>query len=186
MEDALVSLDVHKHESKSISQKDLPEMHRRPSMGLCVCRMQVKPEAQTAPGIIFQYSTTNHMRILGITVPENKRLEVALTAIYGIGRSRALLILKTAKVEPGLKSTQLSVDQENDVRKLVESYKIEGDLKREVASNIKRLKDIKAYRGNRHARHLPTRGQRTKTNSRTVRGNVRKTMGSGKRKEEKK
>ncbi|MEN9913211.1 MAG: hypothetical protein RLY66_619 [Candidatus Parcubacteria bacterium] len=126
------------------------------------------------------------MRILGITVPENKRLEIALTAIYGIGRSRSLLILKTVKVDPATKSTQLSVEQENEIRKLVESYKIEGDLKREVASNVKRLKDIKAYRGSRHARHLPTRGQRTKTNSRTVRGNVRKTMGSGKRKEEKK
>ncbi len=126
------------------------------------------------------------MRILGITVPENKRLEFALTAIYGIGRSRSLLILKTVKIDPGTKSTSLTVEQENEVRRLVESYKIEGDLKREVAGNVKRLKDIKAYRGLRHARHLPTKGQRTKTNSRTVRGNVRKTMGSGKRKEEKK
>lgn len=126
------------------------------------------------------------MRILGITIPENKRLEYALTEIYGIGHSRASYILKTVKINPGIKSTDLSVEQENEIRKLIESYKIEGDLRREVASNVKRLKDIKAYRGNRHARHLPTRGQRTKTNSRTVRGNVRKTMGSGKRKEEKK
>ncbi len=126
------------------------------------------------------------MRILGITVPENKRLEFALTAIYGIGRSRAMHILKTVKIDPSIRSTALTVEQENEIRKLVESYKIEGDLKREVAGNVKRLKDIKAYRGLRHARHLPTRGQRTKTNSRTVRGNVRKTMGSGKRKEEKK
>lgn len=126
------------------------------------------------------------MRILGITVPENKRLEIALTSIYGIGRSRARTILATVKVDGGIKSGALSVAQENDIRKLVESFRIEGDLKREVASNVKRLKDIKAYRGLRHARHLPTRGQRTKTNSRTVRGNVRKTMGSGKRKEEKK
>lgn len=126
------------------------------------------------------------MRILGITIPENKRLEFALTSIYGIGRSRAQLILRKAEVDGGITSKGLSVEQENTIRKLVESYKIEGDLKREVASNIKRLKDIKAYRGNRHARHLPARGQRTKTNSRTVRGNVRKTMGSGRRKEEKK
>ena len=126
------------------------------------------------------------MRILGITVPEDKRLEFALTAIYGIGRSRANHILKTARVDGGLKSATLTVDQENVIRKLVEGYRIEGDLKRAVAGNIKRLKDIHAYRGLRHARHLPTRGQRTKTNSRTVRGNVRKTMGSGKRKEEKK
>ncbi len=126
------------------------------------------------------------MRILGITVPENKRLEIALTAIYGIGRSRAKSILATCKVDAGRKSTDLSVEEENSVRKMVESFKIEGDLKREVAGNVKRLKDIKAFRGSRHARHLPARGQRTKTNSRTVRGNVRKTMGSGKRKEEKK
>ncbi|MBU6426878.1 30S ribosomal protein S13 [Patescibacteria group bacterium] len=125
------------------------------------------------------------MRILGITLPENKRMEIALTAIYGVGRSRAKHILLKTKVNPGIKPGQLSVEKENEVRKLVESYKIEGDLKREVGGNIKRLKDIKAYRGVRHARHLPTRGQRTKTNSRTVRGNVRKTMGSGKRKEEK-
>ncbi len=126
------------------------------------------------------------MRILGITLPENKRIEIALTAIYGIGRPRALSILKEAKVSEAIKSKDLTVDQENAIRKLIESFKIEGDLKREVGANIKRLKDIKSYRGNRHARHLPTRGQRTKTNSRTVRGNVRKTMGSGKRKEEKK
>jgi small subunit ribosomal protein S13 len=126
------------------------------------------------------------MRILGITVPENKRLEIALTSIYGIGRSRARNILAQVKVDPGTRSKTLSVEQENEIRKLVESFKIEGDLKREVAGNVKRLKDIKAYRGLRHARHLPVKGQRTKTNSRTVRGNVRKTMGSGKRKEEKK
>lgn len=126
------------------------------------------------------------MRILGITLPENKRMEIALTAIYGIGRPRALYILKTAKVSEALKAKDLNVDQENAIRKVIEGFKIEGDLKREVGANVKRLKDIKSYRGNRHARHLPTRGQRTKTNSRTVRGNVRKTMGSGKRKEEKK
>lgn len=113
-------------------------------------------------------------------------MEIALTAVYGIGRSRAGHILRKVAVDPGLKPSGLTVDQENAVRKLVEGYKIEGDLKREVAGNIKRLKDIKSYRGARHSRHLPARGQRTKTNSRTVRGNVRKTMGSGKRKEEKK
>ena len=126
------------------------------------------------------------MRILGITLPENKRLEFALTAIYGIGNSRAKSILLKTKIDAGVKPKDLTVEQENAIRKLIESYKIEGDLRREVAGNIKRLKDIKSYRGSRHARHLPTRGQRTKTNSRTVRGNVRKTMGSGKRKEEKK
>lgn len=112
-------------------------------------------------------------------------MEIALTAIYGIGRPRAREILLNTKVDIGIKPNQLNIEQENAVRKLVEVFKIEGDLKREVAGNVKRLKDIKSYRGARHARHLPTRGQRTKTNSRTVRGNVRKTMGSGRRKEEK-
>lgn len=126
------------------------------------------------------------MRILGITLPDKKRMDIALTAIYGIGRSRARHILLQAKIDGGLRSKDVTVEQENAIRKLIEGLKIEGDLKREVAGNVKRLKDIKAYRGLRHSRHLPTRGQRTKTNSRTVRGNVRKTMGSGKRKEEKK
>lgn len=126
------------------------------------------------------------MRILGITIPDNKRLEIALTSLYGVGRPRALYILNTVKINPAMKAKDLTVEQENEIRKLVESYRIEGDLKREVASNIKRLKDIKAYRGIRHTRRLPSRGQRTKTNSRTIRGNVRKTMGSGRKKEEKK
>jgi small subunit ribosomal protein S13 len=126
------------------------------------------------------------MRILGITLPENKRIEFALTALYGIGHSRSLYILHKAKLDPAIKPKDLSVDQENTLRKIIESFRIEGDLKREVASNIKRLKDIKCYKGMRHSRRLPVRGQRTKTNSRTVRGNTRKTMGSGRRKEEKK
>ena len=125
------------------------------------------------------------MRILGITLPDEKRIEFALTALYGIGHSRAKSILIKTKIDPGTKAKDLSVEQENTLRKFIESFKIEGDLKREVASNIKRYKDIKCYRGMRHSRHLPVKGQRTKTNSRTVRGNVRKTMGSGRRKEEK-
>ncbi len=126
------------------------------------------------------------MRILGITIPDAKRLEISLTTLYGIGRSRALFILKEAKIDPATKAKDLSVEQENSIRKIIETLKIEGDLKREVASNIKRLKDIKTYRGSRHAKRLPARGQRTKTNSRTIRGNTRKTMGSGRKKEEKK
>lgn len=126
------------------------------------------------------------MRILGITIPDAKRLEIALTELYGVGRSRSLYILNKAKVDPATKAKDLSVEQENEIRKIVESFRIEGDLKREVASNIKRLKDIKTYRGSRHIKRLPVRGQRTKTNSRTLRGNVRKTMGSGRKKEEKK
>ena len=126
------------------------------------------------------------MRILGITIPENKRLEIGLTTLYGVGRSRALSILKEAGVDAGIKSGALTADQENAIRKAIGSVKIEGDLKREVEANIKRLKDIKSYRGMRHSRGLPSRGQRTKTNSRTRRGNVRKTMGSGRKSLDKK
>ncbi len=126
------------------------------------------------------------MRILGITIPEKKRLEIGLTTLYGIGRPLAKKILDKAKIEHGRKPKDLSVEDENTIRKYIEEYKIEGDLKREVAGNIKRLKDIKAYRGTRHARGLPSRGQRTKTNSRTRRGNVRKTMGSGRKAVDKK
>jgi small subunit ribosomal protein S13 len=121
------------------------------------------------------------MRILGITLPEEKRIEIGLTVLYGIGRSRAHDILDQVKVPYGYKPKELSVDQENAIRKIIESFKIEGDLKREVAGNIKRLKDIKSYRGGRHLRGLPSKGQRTKTNSRTRRGNVRKTMGTGRK-----
>jgi small subunit ribosomal protein S13 len=126
------------------------------------------------------------MRILGITLPENKRMEIALTVLYGIGRPLAKKILEDAKIEPGLTAKDLSIDDENRIRTIVEKIKIEGDLKREVASNIKRLKDIKAYRGLRHMRSLPSKGQRTKTNSRTRRGNTRKTMGTGRKAADKK
>jgi small subunit ribosomal protein S13 len=125
------------------------------------------------------------MRILGITIPNNKHLDVGLTCLYGIGISRARKILDEVGIDRNIKSDTLTVDQENAIRKIIETMSIEGGLKREIASNIKRLKDIKAYRGIRHMRRLPVNGQRTKTNSRTIRGNVRKTMGSGKRKESK-
>lgn len=125
------------------------------------------------------------MRISGITIPDNKHLSIALTAIYGVGRVRALDVLSKVGV-PGTQSAKdLSPEKEQEIRNLIESFTIEGDLRREVSGNVKRLKDIKAYRGIRHMRGLPTRGQRTKTNSRSVRGNVRKTMGSGRRKLEK-
>jgi len=125
------------------------------------------------------------MRILGITIPNNKHLDVGLTCLFGIGISRARKILDEAGVDKNIKADTLTVDQENAIRKIIETMSIEGGLKREIASNVKRLKDIKAYRGIRHMRRLPVNGQRTKTNSRTVRGNVRKTMGSGRRKTEK-
>ena len=125
------------------------------------------------------------MRISGITLPENKRLEIALTAVYGVGRPMAKQILTKLGLDYGMKTPELTADQENLIRREIEALKTEGDLKREVQQNIKRLKDIKSYRGVRHIKHLPARGQRTKTNSRTVRGNKRVTMGSGRRKVEK-
>lgn len=125
------------------------------------------------------------MRILGINIPDEKRLEIALTILYGIGRPRAQEILKKAGIDFGVRSKTLTPDQENQIRSIIEKYKIEGDLKREVANNIKRLKDIKSYRGSRHTKRLPARGQRTKTNARTLKG-PKKTMGSGRKKEEKK
>jgi len=125
------------------------------------------------------------MRILGITIPDEKRIDIGLTVLYGIGRARATAILKEAGVEVSKKPADISIDEENKIRTLVEGFTLEGDLKREVAANVKRLKDIKAYRGIRHARGLPVRGQRTKTNSRTRRGNTRKTMGTGRRVAEK-
>ncbi len=125
------------------------------------------------------------MRLLGITVPNEKRLEIGLTVLYGVGRSRAQTVLKKLDIDYGKRAKDLTPEEENKIRGLVEGMTLEGNLKREVAGNIKRLKDIKTYRGIRHLKKLPTRGQRTKTNSRTVRGNVRRTMASGKRKESK-
>ena len=125
------------------------------------------------------------MRILGINIPNEKPLAIGLTSLYGIGLTTAKKVLIANNVDPMAKPTVLTIEQENAVRKSIEEMNIEGNLKREVAGNIKRLKDIKAYRGVRHMRRLPVNGQRTKTNSRTVRGNVRNTMASGRRKESK-
>ena len=125
------------------------------------------------------------MRISGITLPDNKRIRYALNFLYGVGPSRALTVLAEAKVDSMTKTKDLTEAEEARIRAILETIKLEGDLKREVAGNIKRLKDIGSYRGSRHTKRLPARGQRTKTNSRTVRGNVRKTMGSGRRKVEK-
>lgn len=124
------------------------------------------------------------MRVAGINIPKDKRIVIALNYIYGIGPTFAKKILAKAKISEDTRTKDLSPDQEDKLRMIIEKeYKTEGDLRREVMANIKRLKDIKAYRGIRHMKHLPVRGQRTKTNSRTVRGNVRKTMGSGRVKE---
>ncbi len=121
------------------------------------------------------------MRISGVTLPDDKQLSYALPQIYGIGYTRAKAILTKAGVPFNKKGKDLTSEEERTIRELAESYLIEGELRREIGQNVKRLKDIKAARGLRHTLHLPVRGQRTKTNSRTVRGNVRKTMGSGRR-----
>ena len=126
------------------------------------------------------------MRISGVTIPEEKRLEIGLTAIFGVGRPRAARILDEVGIDRGKKAKDLTDTEEQKIRKKIETVRVEGDLKREIASHVKRLNDIGSYRGMRHSRHLPLRGQRTKTNSRTVRGNVRKTMASGRKKVEKK
>jgi small subunit ribosomal protein S13 len=124
------------------------------------------------------------MRISGINIPDDKQIAYGLTAVYGIGLARAKEILLSHKISPTVKPTELSTEQENAVRTSVESFTIEGELKREISANIKRLKDIGSYRGSRHAKRLPARGQRTKTNARTLKG-AKKTMGSGRRKLEK-
>lgn len=121
-------------------------------------------------------------RIAGVTLPSQKRLVIALQYIYGVGEKRAADILTRSKVSGDIRVKDLSPEEENAVRTVVEKeYRVEGELRRDVLSNIKRMKDIAAYRGIRHTRGLPVRGQRTKSNSRTVRGNVRKTAGSGRR-----
>jgi small subunit ribosomal protein S13 len=121
------------------------------------------------------------MRIAGVTIPDNKQLAYSLPLIFGIGPTRAKNILKKVNIPFTKKGSELTSEEEQAVRAAAESYLIEGELRREVAQNVKRLKDIGAARGTRHARRLPVKGQRTKTNSRTVRGNTRKTMGSGRR-----
>jgi len=126
------------------------------------------------------------MRLLGVTVPDEKRLEIGLTAIYGIGRVRAKKILDEVKIDYGKKGKETTTDEENKIRKVIEQMTLEGELRRTISTHIKRLKDVHSYKGTRHTKNLPARGQRTKTNSRTVRGNVRKTMGSGRTKVDKK
>jgi|SRR3989339_558054 len=122
------------------------------------------------------------MRIAGTTIPTQKKVSVSLRYIYGIGTTLATKICQTAKVDGNVRVKDLTTEQQDLLRAIVEKqYKTEGDLRREVGSNIKRLKDIKCYRGVRHMKHLPVRGQRTKTNSRTVRGNKRNLATSGKK-----
>lgn len=123
------------------------------------------------------------MRILGVNIPDSKKVTIALTYFYGLGRSRAETIVREAGINGAKRARELTPEEINRIRELIEkNYKIEGELRQSVRQHINLLKEIQAYRGLRHLRHLPVRGQRTRTNSRTVRGNVRKTAGSGKRK----
>lgn len=123
------------------------------------------------------------MRLLGINIPDNKRVEISLTYIYGIGTTRSRQILASSKISPDKRAKDLTPEEVNTVKNFIEkNYQTEGELRQVVRKNIQHMKDLQTYRGSRHARRLPVRGQRTKTNSRTVRGNVRKTVGSGKRK----
>lgn len=121
-------------------------------------------------------------RIAGVNIPEKKQIEIALTYIYGIGNSLSKKILTESNIDSQKRASQLTAQEVNRLKEIIEKkYKIEGELRRELLLNIKRLKDIGCWRGIRHIKGLPVRGQRTKTNTRTVRGNVRKTVGSGKR-----
>lgn len=124
-------------------------------------------------------------RIAGVDLPKNKRAEIGLTYIYGIGRSRSQIILEKAQVSKDLKIGKLSEDEINRIRDQITNFKVEGDLRREISMNIKRLMDIGSYRGLRHRRSMPVRGQRTHTNARTRKGPKRATVG-GKKKATKK
>jgi len=121
-------------------------------------------------------------RLAGVNIPDKKHIRVALTYIFGIGGAASERILKQVKINPQKKAGELKTEELNQLRDVIEKdFKIEGDLRREVMMNIKRLRDIGSWRGLRHQKRLPVRGQRTSTNTRTVRGNVRKTVGSGKK-----
>ena len=119
-------------------------------------------------------------RLVGVDLPRNKRLEVALTYIYGIGPTRAKKILEVTGISPDLRTDDLTESDIKELRNALSEYHIEGDLRREVAMNIKRLQEINSYRGMRHKKGLPCRGQRTKTNARTRRG--KKVAIAGKKK----
>lgn len=121
-------------------------------------------------------------RIAGVNIPDQKQIGISLSYLYGIGRSLAAKVLKEAGINPREKTASVSNQDLLRLKDIIEkNYKVEGELRRDVMMNIKRLKDIGTWRGNRHMRGLPVRGQRTKTNNRTIRGNVRKTVGSGRK-----
>ena len=121
-------------------------------------------------------------RIAGINIPADKRIEIALTYIFGIGRVTSRKILNDSKIDANIRTKDLSDTEVNELRRHIENeFTVEGELKRDNLTQIKRLKEVGSYRGSRHAKSLPARGQRTKTNSRSVRGNKRATMGSGRK-----
>lgn len=121
-------------------------------------------------------------RIVGVNLPPNKRIEIGLTYIFGVGQSLSNKILKQTKININKRVKDLTTEEVDKLRLAIEdNSRTEGALKRDVSANIKRLKDIGCYRGDRHTKRLPVRGQRTRTNSRTIRGNIRRTMGSGRR-----
>lgn len=121
-------------------------------------------------------------RIVGVNIPQEKKIEIALTYIFGIGRALSKKVLEEAGIDPITKASELKPEQINKLKEVIEkNHRIEGDLKKDLMVNIRRLKDINSWRGQRHVRRLPVRGQRTKTNNRTVRGNIRRTVGSGKK-----
>lgn len=123
------------------------------------------------------------MRLVGVNIPDNKRVEYALTYIHGIGKTTSDAILVATKIPADKKAKDLTQEEMKKIQEYVEkNCKVEGELRQVIKTNVSRLKDINCYRGTRHMKKLPTRGQRTKTNSRTVRGNVRNTAASGKRK----
>ncbi len=122
------------------------------------------------------------MRIAGINIPSEKKIGYSLRYVYGLGPTNSKKILDKAGIDENIRTKALTREQEDKIRLIAEKeYVTEGDLRREVGANIKRMKDNGSYRGSRHMKHLPARGQRTKTNSRTVRGNTRKTVGSGRK-----
>lgn len=121
-------------------------------------------------------------RISGVPIPDNKHISIALTYIFGIGSTLSKKILEEARIAPDVKASQLKPEELNLIKDIIEKkYKIEGGLRREIITHIKRLKDIGSWRGVRHMKKLPVRGQTTRTNMRTIKGNVRKTMGSGRK-----
>jgi len=121
-------------------------------------------------------------RIVGVNIPQDKKIDIALTYIFGIGSSLSKKVLKESGINPKTKASELTPEDLNKLKEIIEKkYRIEGDLRKDLMINIRRLKDVGSWRGSRHSKKLPVRGQRTKTNNRTVRGNIRKTVGSGRK-----